>query len=96
MIDKVEDKLDLFLIYELCKGKTMGEHLFDVKGEFYEGQRIYMVSHSDFYHALRTKLALLREFLERVCVALRMFQRLGIVHADMKPENIIIEYDADF
>ena len=25
-----------------------------------------------------------------------MFQRLGIVHADMKPENIIIEYDADF
>lgn len=84
----------MWLVYELCSGKTMNEHLFDVKGEFYCGQRIYMVSHSNFYHNLRSNLDLLREFMYRLCLALRMFARLGIVHADLKPENILIEYDA--
>ena len=37
LIDVIEDRSDIFLIYELCPGKTMNEHLFDVKGEFYEG-----------------------------------------------------------
>lgn len=92
--DSVEDKKDLWLIYELCPGKTMNEHLFEVKGEFYKGERIYMVHHSNFYHAIRGNFNLLKEFLYRMCIALSMFARLGIVHADLKPENIIMEYDA--
>jgi len=51
--DSVEDKRDLWLIYELCPGKTMNEHLFEVKGEFYKGERIYLVHHSNFYHCIR-------------------------------------------
>ena len=93
--DSVEDKKDLWMIYELCPGKTMNEHLFEVKGEFYKGERIYMVHHSNFYHAPRSNLTLLKEFLYRTSVALSMFARLGIVHADLKPENIIMEYDAN-
>ena len=31
LIDYVEDKKDLFLVYELCSGKTLNEWLFDVK-----------------------------------------------------------------
>jgi hypothetical protein len=50
LIDSVEDKKDLWLIYELCEGKTLNEHLFDVKGEFYKNERIYMVHQGDFYH----------------------------------------------
>merc|ERR1711990_1253038 len=61
MADSVEDKKDLWLIYELCPGKTMNEHLFEVKGEFYKGERIYMVHHSNFYHALRQNMNLLKE-----------------------------------
>lgn len=38
---------------------------------------------------------LLKEFLYRLCLALRMFDRLGIVHADLKPENILIKYDPE-
>ena len=64
LIDSVEDKKDLWLIYELCKGKTMNEHLFEVKGEFYKGERIYMVHHGDFYHALRTNINLMRDFIK--------------------------------
>jgi serine/threonine protein kinase len=93
LIDSVEDKKDLWLIYELCKGKTMNEHLFEVKGEFYKGERIYMVHHGDFYHALRTNMNLMRDFMIRMCDVLTLFARLSIVHADLKPDNIIIDYN---
>ena len=95
LCDSVEDKKDLWMIYELCPGKTMNEHLFDVKGEFYKGERIYLVHHSNFYHSLRTNMTLLKEFIYRMSTALAMFSRLGIVHADLKPENILVEYDQE-
>lgn len=41
LVDWVEEKKDLWLIYELCEGKNMNEGLFEVKGEFYKGERIY-------------------------------------------------------
>ena len=93
MQDSVDDKKDLWLIYELVEGKTMNELLFEVKGEFYKGERIYMVHHSHFYHTLRTNLELLKDFLDRMCMALSAFARISIVHGDLKPDNIIIDYD---
>ena len=93
MLDNVDDKKDLWLIYELVEGHTMNELLFDVKGEFYKGERLYMVHHSSFYHALRTNLELLKDFIYRMCLALSSFARISIVHGDLKPDNIIIDYD---
>lgn len=93
MIDSIAEKRDFWLIYELCKGKTMNEHLFNVKGEFYKGERLYMVHHGQLYKAIRSNLSLLRDFLKRMCQALGLLARLGIVHADLKPDNIIIDFD---
>lgn len=50
LVDSCEDKKDLWLVYELCHGRTLNEYLFDVKGEFYKGERLYFVHHGSFYH----------------------------------------------
>ena len=46
MLDTKEDKTDLWLIFELC-GKPLSKTIFDVKGEFYRGERIYQVLHKN-------------------------------------------------
>ena len=81
-------------MYELCAGRTMNEHLFTVKGEFYKGERIYMVHHGQLYHDIRDNTNLLRDFLFKICGVLSLFARLGVVHADLKPDNILIDYDS--
>ena len=93
LIDSIEEKKDLWIIYELCEGQTLNELLFEVKGEFFKGERIYMVHHGEFYTAIRHNLNLLRDFIARITDALTLFARLSIVHADLKPDNIIIDYD---
>lgn len=93
LIESVEDKKDLWLIYELCDGKNMNESLFDVRGEFFKGERIYMVNHSEFYHCLRGNIELMRDFVCKVASALKVFSTFNIVHADLKPDNILVSFN---
>ena len=42
LLDHDEDQHDLWLVYELC-GKSLNKVLYDTKGQFYNGERIYEV-----------------------------------------------------
>lgn len=95
LLDSVAEKRDFWLIYQMCPGQTLNEHLFSLKGEFYKNERIYMIQHGGLFKALRTDLLLLRDFLSKICQAIGIFSKLGIVHADLKPENVIIDFDQE-
>ena len=95
LLNYCEDKKDCWLIYEVCSGKTMNEALFNVKGEFYKGERIYMVHHSNLYHCIRNNIRLMVDFIQRMTKVLYLFQEAGVVHADLKPDNILIYFDEE-
>jgi len=73
----------------------MNEALFNVKGEFYKGERIYMVHHSMLYHSIRNNHRLMVDFIHRMSLVLNLFYHAGVVHADLKPDNILIDYDEE-
>jgi len=51
----------------------MNELMFDVKGEFYKGERIYLVYHSVFYHQIRNDMTLMGTFIKRMTEVLDLF-----------------------
>ena len=42
LLEKIEDENDIWLCYTL-EGKSLNSNLFQVKGEFFKGERIYSV-----------------------------------------------------
>ena len=36
-----------------------------------------------------------RDFLVKMTNVLNLFSKIGMVHADLKPDNILIDYDED-
>ena len=64
--------------------------MFDVKGEFFHGERIYSVIHRSFYKSLSQSTQVLKDFIRMLAEALDVLQQNQIVHADIKPDNILI------
>lgn len=58
----VEDVKDSWLVYEVGK-QALGSMMFDVKGEFFRGERIYNVVHKEFYAVMMQDLGVLKDFL---------------------------------
>lgn len=69
--------------------------LFEVKGEFHKGERIYFINHQDFYFDLKNNKDLMRQFLQKLMHAFDLLQVHGIVHADIKSDNILVSYTKD-
>lgn len=94
LLDVNEDKNDLWLTYELG-GMTLTKNLFEVKGEFYKGERVYHCSHQDMYFALKSKRSVLVDFMSKMLQVFELLSALDIVHADLKPDNILVDFDGE-
>ena len=90
MINLIEDKQDLWIVYEVGS-KCLSKHLHDVKGEFYRGERIYNIVHQQFYSALAHDKQILISFVRKLAEIFDVLCSLGIVHSDIKPDNILVE-----
>lgn len=83
------DSKDLWIGYELG-GETLQTLVFNVKGTFHNGQRMYSIEHQQFYNDVCFNSLLLKDLLKRIIHALYYLSKLRLVHADMKSENILI------
>lgn len=92
LLDINEDKTDLWLTYELG-GMTLTKNLFEVKGEFYKGERVYHCNYQNLYFAMKTNRAVLIDFMTKMLQVFELLAALDIVHADLKPDNILVDFD---
>jgi len=88
-IETLEDAKDMWVIYELG-GASLTKMLFEIKGEFYKGERIYKVTHQPFYNELKGNKEILKQILRKLLDALDLLQSKKIVHCDLKPDNLLI------
>ena len=88
----IEEAKDVWLVYQVG-GKCLTNHLFEVKGEFYKGERIYGVQHQDFYRALKEDKQVLVDLIRMLAEVFDVLAMFRIVHADIKPDNILIDFD---
>ena len=65
LVDEIDERNDFWLVYEVG-GPSLSKALFEVKGEFYKGERIYNVTYKPFYLALKTDRELLIDFIRRM------------------------------
>ena len=94
LIDQIEDNKDVWLVYEVG-AQCLGKYLCDVKGEFYKGERIYRIQHQEFYQVLMYNTNVLRTLIIKIAEAFDVLSRFGIVHSDIKPDNILIQLNEE-
>lgn len=61
-----------------------------MKGESFKGERVYKVEHQDFYQILFKETKILKSFVKKMAEVLDLLARFGVVHCDIKPDNILI------
>jgi len=91
-LETFEDDKDVWLCYTL-EGKSLNSQLFQVKGEFFKGEWIYSIKYQDTYKILKRDKSLLKQLITEIIKGISFLSKIGIVHGDMKPDNILIDFD---
>jgi serine/threonine protein kinase len=79
----------LWLVYEVGS-QSLSSILFNVKGEFYKGERIYNVAHKEFYECLLKNTQVLKDFIKKLAECFEILSAVNVIHADIKPDNILV------
>ena len=91
IFDVYEDTNDLWFSFEKG-GISLSGLCFKIKGEFEKGERIYHIQKGIFLMSLFSTISQFKFLLKSLLSALNSINKVGIIHSDIKPENILIEY----
>ena len=92
--DYYEDNNDLWFSFEKG-GISLSGLCFKIKGEFEKGERIYLIQKGKFLISLFSNISQFKYLLKSLLSAIDYINKKGIIHSDIKPENILIEYNND-
>ena len=92
--DYYEDNNDLWFSFEKG-GISISGLCFKIKGEFEKGERIYYIQKGKFLMSLFSTISQFKYLLKSLLSAIDYINKKGIIHSDIKPENILIEYNGD-
>ena len=82
---------DLWLVFEKC-GLPLTELLWELKGSFHKSERIYTCRRRSFWNAMNADHAVLKKFLRHTIEAIELISSSNVVHSDLKPDNILVNY----
>ena len=89
--DFYEDNNDIWFSYEKG-GNSLSSLSFHIKGEFEKGERIYNIQKGVFIKYLFSNITQFKFFIKKILSGIDFINSQGIIHSDIKPENILIEY----
>ena len=86
-----EDNNDIWFSYEKG-GSSLSSLSFQIKGEFDRGERIYNIQKGIFIKYLFSNISQFKFFIKQILEGIDFINSQDIIHSDIKPENILIEY----
>ncbi len=89
-----EDSNDIWFSFEKG-GKSLSSLSYKIKGEFEKGERIYNIQKGIFLKLLFINIKQFKSFIKKILLGIDFINNNGIIHSDIKPENILIEYNND-
>lgn len=93
LFEYIEDNQDMWLVFEQG-GRSLGNLMFKIKGEFHNNERIYSIKKGRFYQHLFSKDANFKNFFRKLLESIYFMSCVNeVVHCDIKPDNILFDYD---
>jgi serine/threonine protein kinase len=91
LIDYIEDRDDIWIVCQKG-GKSFTSLIFKIKGEFLNNERIYNVKKGKFLTDIFDNINHFKFIIRRLLEFLKYLEVNGIIHCDIKPDNILISY----
>jgi len=92
--DYIEDSNDIWLVF-YKGGKSLSTLTFKIKGEFLNNERIYKINKGKFLNQIFQNINLLKDLIRRLLNFIQFISSNKIVHSDIKPDNILIDYEVN-
>jgi len=87
-----EDSSDIWFSFEKG-GISLSSLSFNIKGIFEKGERIYQIQKGEFLIMLFKNLSQFKFFVKKIIEGIDCINKKGIIHSDIKPENILVQFN---
>ena len=93
-LDFEETKFDFWMVFELG-GKSLSVRNFQLNGDFHNGERIYSIKKGNLLHSFVDNFSNLIFLIKELVTKVRDLSLIGVVHSDIKPDNILLIVDEE-